>query len=101
MYFSSKKRLSCLRTCVSHVSNLFDGVLKGFQYKAGSDQAPQILLEVKALMRQHVLHLRRRYNRFCQKSTTVLCTRGFESRRIQEQQCKNRICARVGLRGWS
>ena len=45
MYFSSKKRLSCLRTCVSHVSNLFDGVLKGFQYKVGSDQAPQIMLE--------------------------------------------------------
>lgn len=33
MYFSSKKRLACLRTVCSHISNLFDGVLKGFRYK--------------------------------------------------------------------
>jgi large subunit ribosomal protein L9e len=33
MFFSSRKRLSCLRTCESHISNLFDGVTKGFRYK--------------------------------------------------------------------
>ena len=33
MFFSSKKRLSCLRTVCSHMSNLFDGVTKGFRYK--------------------------------------------------------------------
>ena len=33
MFFSSKKRLACLRTVCSHMSNLFDGVTKGFRYK--------------------------------------------------------------------
>ena len=33
MFFSSKKRLACLRTVCSHISNLFDGVCKGFRYK--------------------------------------------------------------------
>ena len=33
MFFSARKRLSCLRTVTSHMSNLFDGVTKGFRYK--------------------------------------------------------------------
>merc|ERR1712100_90277 len=33
MFFSVRKRLSCLRTVTSHMSNLFDGVTKGFRYK--------------------------------------------------------------------
>ena len=33
MFFSSNKRLSSLRTVVSHMSNCFDGVTKGFRYK--------------------------------------------------------------------
>jgi large subunit ribosomal protein L9e len=33
MFFSSKKRLACLRTVCSHTLNLFDGVCKGFRYK--------------------------------------------------------------------
>ena len=33
MFFSSKKRLAVLRTVCSHMSNLFDGVTKGFRYK--------------------------------------------------------------------
>ena len=33
MFFSSKKRLAVLRTVCSHMSNLFDGVMKGFRYK--------------------------------------------------------------------
>jgi large subunit ribosomal protein L9e len=33
MFFSAKKRLACLRTVCSHMSNLFDGVTKGFRYK--------------------------------------------------------------------
>ena len=33
MFFSSNKRLACLRTVCSHISNLFDGVTKGFRYK--------------------------------------------------------------------
>lgn len=33
MYFAKTKQLSCLRTCCSHISNLFDGVQKLFIYK--------------------------------------------------------------------
>ena len=33
MFFSSKKRLAVLRTVCSHISNLFEGVTKGFRYK--------------------------------------------------------------------
>merc|ERR1719488_451088 len=33
MYFAKTKQLSCLRTCCSHISNLFDGVQKSFIYK--------------------------------------------------------------------
>ena len=33
MWFSSNKRSAALRTTISHVSNLFDGVMKGFRYK--------------------------------------------------------------------
>ena len=33
MWFSSNKRSAALRTTISHVSNLFDGVIKGFRYK--------------------------------------------------------------------
>merc|ERR1719433_735161 len=32
MYFAKSKQLSMLRTCCSHISNLFDGVEKRFQY---------------------------------------------------------------------
>jgi len=33
MYFAKSKQLSMLRTVCSHISNLFDGVEKKFQYK--------------------------------------------------------------------
>ena len=33
MFFSTRKRLSSLRTVTSHMSNCFDGVTKGFRYK--------------------------------------------------------------------
>ena len=33
MFFSTRKRLSSLRTVCSHMSNCFDGVTKGFRYK--------------------------------------------------------------------
>ena len=33
MWLASNKRSSALRTVVSHISNLFDGVTKGFRYK--------------------------------------------------------------------
>lgn len=33
MWLASNKRSSSLRTVVSHISNLFDGVTKGFRYK--------------------------------------------------------------------
>merc|ERR1719174_2618617 len=31
-FFAQTKQLSCLRTCCSHINNLFDGVEKKFQY---------------------------------------------------------------------
>merc|ERR1719216_831490 len=33
MYFAKSKQLSSLRTVCSHISNLFDGVTKRFEYK--------------------------------------------------------------------
>mmetsp|Transcript_71448 Transcript_71448/g.165233 ORF Transcript_71448/g.165233 Transcript_71448/m.165233 type:complete len:189 (-) Transcript_71448:73-639(-) len=33
MYFAKSKQLSLLRTVCSHISNLFDGVLKKFEYR--------------------------------------------------------------------
>eukprot|EP00933_Yihiella_yeosuensis_P051460 TRINITY_DN493_c0_g2_i5.p2 TRINITY_DN493_c0_g2~~TRINITY_DN493_c0_g2_i5.p2 ORF type:complete len:189 (-),score=51.16 TRINITY_DN493_c0_g2_i5:124-690(-) len=33
MYFAKTKQLSMLRSCCSHINNLFDGVQKKFQYK--------------------------------------------------------------------
>lgn len=32
-HFGKKKNLSTIRTCISHVKNLFTGVTKGFEYK--------------------------------------------------------------------
>lgn len=32
-HFGKKKNLSTIRTCISHVKNMFTGVTKGFEYK--------------------------------------------------------------------
>jgi len=32
MYFAKAKQISCLRTCCSHISNLFEGVEKKYRY---------------------------------------------------------------------
>merc|ERR1719390_18922 len=33
MYFAKSKQLSALRTCCSHIRNLFDGVTKQYEYR--------------------------------------------------------------------
>jgi len=78
MWFSSQKSSSQLRTTISHISNLFDGVTKGFRYKMRAVYAHfpvNINMEKKGTVVEIRNFLGEKRTRVCNMLPGVVCIR--------------------------